>query len=123
MHIRRSGSIYINDPNNSTTTYIPSTESATNDSEILTNVTRQHVGMFCVDRDGRISKVTEAQKMTSFSSTESSDRFRLMTNAPPKDLATLQEQVKRMKEQAAVAAQRTDDVQAVEIAASTMKAS
>ena len=26
VHIRRSGSIYINDPNNSTTTYIPSTE-------------------------------------------------------------------------------------------------
>ena len=46
-----------------------------------------------------------------------------MTNAPPKDLATLQEQVKRMKEQAAVAAQRArDDVQAVEIAASSMKA-
>ena len=66
-----------------------------------------------IDRDGRISKVTEAQNMTTYSSTESADRFRLMTNAPPKDLATLQEQVKRMKEQAAVAAQRArDDVQA-----------
>ena len=62
MYIQR-GSIYINDPNNSTTTYIPSTESAINDSETLDERDTANLGnVLHVDRDGRISKVTEAQR-------------------------------------------------------------
>ena len=46
-----------------------------------------------------------------------------ITATPPRDISVLQEQVKRMKDQAALAAQRArDDVQAVELAATTMKA-
>jgi hypothetical protein len=140
VHVRRSGSIYINEPNSNTTTYIPS---AIQDMQqkALNSRGNELIGesingkVLHVDRDGRISKVTESPNsnynitennnvsMTSTTTTNVRNESTTVIATTPQNLTVLQEQVKRMKDQAALAAQRArDDVQAVELAAATMKA-
>ncbi len=140
VHVRRSGSIYINEPNSNTTTYI---SSATQDIQQPPSNSRgfglidESIDgkVLHVDRDGRISKLTESPNlnsnitennnitMTSRTTTDVRNESTTVIATPNQNLSVLQEQVKRMKDQAALAAQRArDDVQAVELAAATMKA-
>ena len=134
IHVRRSGSVYINEPNSNSSTYIPSTYPAVQDNNDNENSMSERGKVLHVDRDGRISRVTTSPKSTDYQLAETNITTTTMTNirnesttnitaTPPRDISVLQEQVKRMKDQAALAAQRArDDVQAVELAATTMKA-